>query len=1197
MFEVLDRSLKIHRNYFLEASAGTGKTFSIVHVVIRLILEENQDLEPIYLEQILLVTFTKAATRELKLRLHRLLCETLHVLKLSLKNEQISLGVPDYLQAILEKGEIAIKAAVRRIDNALINFDRAQIFTIHSFCYRMLLEYAFQANVGLQLIDKASDDNLIPLEALQHALKDYVRTGLQPTEFSHVQLRVIFSKYRYDIELLIKYLTKTLLRGEKIAHYPNFFQSWTQFCGVLRQLKTRYLIQTEKLLEDFRLYSTNYKKICNRQGEIFPLLLQEIEILGCIFEKNEWVYEDFERILSDHYSWNAVNFIHPHNLKARGNKPIDVQQLHYPHIFEILQKELYPLVELAKNPEYILARLAAGAQKHVQKVFMEEEILTPNDILDTMHRRLQTHIDFGELVRQRYKVAIVDEFQDTDLLQWEIFKELFLNHTQAKHYLYLVGDPKQSIYAFRRADIYIYLQALEVVGHSYRDTLDTNYRSHPELIKALNVCFCEQNAPGLISLPRLDSALPYILMNEPSFSKSYPPINDRRGFLHFFLAEFEIGRARNWPPAELEEGTLIPWIAKEIIQVNSYSPYRWKDFCILVKDRYQADKVQNYLRSQGIPAITRRSRNLADTPIFSAVRDLLAAMLDLRDLSAVKRSLGNLLIGWDYAKQHKLQQDIINTEEVWNTLYRLRNKLVKEGIAIWFDHLLQSQWHEDKSSLAEKLLEQSQGTEHYLHLTQMMEILIAYEKEQQASPQQLVAWLDELGEKDIDEAEQLKIKQLGEENAVNIMTLHMSKGLEFPIVFALGLINRTAQREELVPLQQEGEAALVVCDQDDQRYQDYCQEIDAEKIRQLYVAMTRAKHRLYAPILVGLSDKEPKELAKGTASPMELFLSTLGKAFTGYYEKYERIIRMNRVDILETLQSLNQNNCITYELVENNAQLVELATNIEGWCSLEPPKKPVLNFQKQLIHSYTSLPLSHGEGVEKLNSKVLGICDLEPGPSMHTLPKGLETGIIIHELLQKFPYTEICQQESMVLITENVKKILDNTTLAGWEGPVSDMMYAVLNVPLKTKQGIFKLKDIDFCNSYHEMEFLFPWHSGEKIEDIELLPGFMTGFIDFIFSYKGIFYFIDWKTNWLGDSKEAYKIPNLQIAMAEYRYDLQAAIYTEALKKYLKLIDSRPFEECFGGSFYFFLRGLSSESEQNTGVYHFYPQMIESIRG
>ncbi|MBI2810823.1 MAG: UvrD-helicase domain-containing protein, partial [Candidatus Melainabacteria bacterium] len=271
-FDILSRDVDVFAPHFLEASAGTGKTFAIEHLVTRLLLEG------VAIEQVLIVTFTRAATRELKLRIRR---------NLARAKDQLETQTPtsDYITAICEKSEAAIKEALSRIEAALICYDQAQIYTLHGFCHRILKEFAFEAGIGLEVSDPDENDHLVQLEQI---VKDHLKEGIQLPDYSPKQLQRLINDHKRDAKALVQKLTAMVSNGKAIAQIPSFEAQRTAVIHFLHSLPP---ISAELFIADVEALRPHYKGLKDE------VVAEQSLSLGKILESKECSPEQFDHLL------------------------------------------------------------------------------------------------------------------------------------------------------------------------------------------------------------------------------------------------------------------------------------------------------------------------------------------------------------------------------------------------------------------------------------------------------------------------------------------------------------------------------------------------------------------------------------------------------------------------------------------------------------------------------------------------------------------------------------------------------------------------------------------------------------------------------------------------------------------------------------------------------------------------------------
>lgn len=249
-FDVLGRDLNVFEPHFLEASAGTGKTFAIEHLVTRLLIESEA---PLSIEQILVVTFTRAATRELKQRIR---------LNLTRAKEELCQANPsaDYLKAICEKGEKAVKSAIERIDAALICYDAAQIFTLHGFCHSVLKEFAFEAGISFEVSDPDKKEHISLLEQM---IKDHLKENVSAPQYSPAQIAGILKKRQSDPRKMISALIDLATSSSEIAALPSFGEHLEIFLKEVRALPE---IDAPLFKADLSLLIPHYKQMTGKKS-------------------------------------------------------------------------------------------------------------------------------------------------------------------------------------------------------------------------------------------------------------------------------------------------------------------------------------------------------------------------------------------------------------------------------------------------------------------------------------------------------------------------------------------------------------------------------------------------------------------------------------------------------------------------------------------------------------------------------------------------------------------------------------------------------------------------------------------------------------------------------------------------------------------------------------------------------------------
>lgn len=913
-----DEPLRGH--FFLEASAGTGKTFTIEHLVVQLLIKEPA----LSLDQILIVTFTKAATRDLKQRIY----QTLQTSLLQWKEKDIA--APEYLQATFDDERVFL-----RLERASSIIERAEIYTIHSFCKKMLSTYAFEAKMPIGDFEEEEDSEAI-LETLR-TLKPY-------QEFSPNQLTALLQKHGKEMPKLCQALKRT-----SPVEAPSFTMCWEK-------------------------------------------------------EAPSFSKEAFDETFSE-------------------------------------------------DPKVTLSRLANFVGKTLR--------LSPDEFLEEMQEKLNIP-SFVEKVRSRFSAAIIDEFQDTDPLQWEIFRRLFVE--KPIPLLCLVGDPKQSIYAFRKADLATFVKARNLFDPK---RLSRNYRSHPELIHAMNELFDEKS--HWLSLDETQGDVCYTPV-EAKEDYQEQKIEDGKKSIHFFLLKQAKGRARKWPTEKMEETLLFPRIAKEIQHLHTLN-LSYGQMVILIKDRYQAERLTNYLTKLSIPTMTKSTGHIGETKAFSLFYDFINLLQNPSHIRRLKKLLSHPLSGWSLEDlsltlhDAPVQEALIEAKE-WATLYQ--EKGLARAIEEWMESL-------------------SLSLDDRKDLMQLSEIAL----EEKLSLRDLLLKFETLLSKDPEEDTRLKRRAFHDGDFVHIMTTHSSKGLEFDVVFALGLMSRQQQEE------------------------NPSKEKDQEKMRLLYVALTRAKRRIYIPFCE-ITDQ--KKCTPGLASPIEIFLSRLASPTT-WEKTYDTIPKIDVKSLLEERASI-----LSFEEIGEDTPSPSVK---EKAPLLIPPPKVEISYIPMITQSFSG---SREKKFMKTEDSIL--------------PKGAEMGNFFHELFEMLLAHGFYRDE--LLMKKALTKKIVPSPFASWEKEIIELVEKAFSIPLDG----FSLKEIPPEHLLQEVEFLFK-------EEV-----YWKGFADLIFYREGRYHLLDWKLHVL----ENYQESTLARVMEEGGYLDQAAIYRKALKTIIP-------ENELGKTFYLFVRG------------------------
>jgi exodeoxyribonuclease V beta subunit len=1150
----------------IEASAGTGKTHKIIELFIRLILEKE-----LTVDQILVVTYTEAATEELRDRI-----------RIKLRDKKVELS----------KEEIAPenKKNVSLLQNALINFDEAAIFTIHGFCFRILKEQAYESSSLFDTELITDQDHL-----LQETIDDFWRKNfynLSPA-FAAYALQANYSSEGFR-KLFSGQLQNPLLKIIPEDTEPEINTPEAPF----------------NLAYDEATDSWNQTR-----DEIEKILISTDSLKQNIYKKEsllKWIAE-----FDNFFSGESPSIIFPEKLikltpseLEKGTKKGETPPEHtFFYLCENLIEKSKALTSFFDRRLLSLKKdLLKNAGTALKQKKAHHNVLYFDDLLLNVYTALDSSegSHFADSIRKKYKAALIDEFQDTDPVQYKIFSKLFDTS------LFLIGDPKQAIYSFRNADLFAYLEAAEKAGEPF--TLDKNWRSEPDLIHAVNSLFSAHQNPFLYSgidfkkvgpADEKKDAFKINNVSEPPFQLWFVPTDKEPG------SQSKISKPRlqqdisDGVAAEISRLLTLAGSGKACINDKPICP---NDIAILVRKHKQAALIQESLKKYSIPSILHSTGNVFNTPEAQQLIYILEAAANPGDECAVKAALATDILG---IKGKQLVSTDLNAaflETEMAVFQRYHDLWDSQGFFQMFQQLLIDK--EVKPRLV-SLADGERKLTNILHLSELIHNCLTQENIGMSAA---VKWLSEQVRTEINKQEEEQLRLETDREAVKVVTIHKSKGLEYPIVFCPFLWDGQRKTESTTAVFHDSNKALTLdlgSDNIEENIKLSAQEDLSESMRLLYVALTRAENRCYL-VWGGFKAAGTSPLAylfhnRNCTGPEDA-LRTTKKLFESLGDD----------DIFKTLKS--------YEDLSEKTIRVSLlpsdSNNNEAYSI--PEKKPDLScrtFDQQVYreisftsfssiisgrHHESDLPEAdeffHNTEEESTNDDL----------SIFNFPAGAVPGTMLHEVLEHLDFSA----------TEDAdidRLILDKFTHYGFEEKwipcVRKMIKNLLSSALDPEDKDLCLAQINNSDRLNELGFYFPIKNlskqtlgslfsktgqthalisfAGKIEKLNFSPlnGFMKGFIDLIFRYKGKFYIVDWKSNLIGRDINQYRTENLIPIMQNDYYILQYHLYTLALHKYLKnRLLNYDYEKDFGGIFYIFLRGIDKTKGPNYGIFRDRPQ-------
>ncbi len=1182
-------AVDLSRHALVEASAGTGKTYTIENLVVRL-LKESVDLN---LENILLVTFTEKATSELKLRIRQ-------------KIEAALVGDP------------RLSAFVRqKLEQSLDGFDNAAIYTIHGFCHTLLKEFPFETGNLFQ--QEVIDDG--PL--LEKLLRVQMRSDWPRRYGERLTTLLTLSSFSANPD---EFVQTAVNLARQLADGParwmlipdpaelDVDDLWPAAEQAVFALKSLVGPQPTLSADYGRLNINARTKAAIIRDMVAPLeraleqtdvhvcrLSDFIAIVATLGAQHSSGERNIDRLVPQKWLKTGENLHECPNLAAITHWLGELASLFARLSHVLLLNSVGQLREDARALKVRNGWISYQDMLTRVAVFLAGEGAEPG-----IHK-----------IRQRYRVAFVDEFQDTDEVQWQIFNTLFLQGCDdpPTNRLFLIGDPKQAIYAFRGADVFTYLDARQqmktLAGQGLANLYDltVNWRSTPQLVECFNRIFSqeawfgarEDKGPFEIGYPPSASPdadqLPAMIGSDRS---QRPPLN----IMDLTAATSHAGA----------KALLAGFICREIrylvgpgnvrmaVHDGRDRALQFGDIAVLVRSQSEFAFIEPLLIEASIPYTYYRKPGLFQcreahwlSMMLRAVRNpeqattvrlaLLTPFFDIRPAELESRRE----LPWDHASQLILARWHAHAlRRRWGPLFQ--SLMEDSGLA--FRHCMDPGWERTETNFQ-----------------QLFDYLEASAYTRNLDMGGLVALLDSLRLAESGAGSDDDIHQIEDEgDKVQILTMHVSKGLEFPVVFIAGGLTvrndgglhvyHTADPDDpevgcrkVIDLTASTGKALAA------------KEIEDENKRLYYVAFTRSRFKLYIPYF-------PDSRNYNWRGPICGFVShSIGQVFLnagyppgpfgGWHE-----VAINAAGDPDTHPIREDNGEAPMRLADGHLL----------------PAQTDFRHRKISLESFSSIGhrmVQSRDGFDRPAafrlvdavrrdddepSAVISTDSRDPDPS-DWLPGGTRMGSMFHHIFENIDFQTVIDGPRDILADGGARRVIESAVTLyriepRWVPQIARIVAGALSMPIDANDPSLVLGRLDPDQRRHEMEFFFPLV--EPVATPIRVPGctlsgnpcgemVIRGFIDLVFRWQGRYYVADWKSNRL---EEGYDQSAMAREMASAGYELQYQLYTIATLRWLKrqLGDRFNPHHHFGGVFYLFIRGMGIDGQD--GVFHVPPEQL-----
>ncbi|MDN8448176.1 UvrD-helicase domain-containing protein [Acinetobacter baumannii] len=1191
--------------HLIEASAGTGKTYTLSSLMVRIFLEK-------YLPgQVIATTFTRAAAAELKSRIRARLVETHRYLdaKRSLTEKEILLQAEQesdlLLQHILKHFATRIAYACERLKLVIDQLDELFVGTLDSFSQKLLREFAFESGK----IERAqiTDDAKTYSRQLIH---DVLREWIQSQPQTVIDALYLAGELK-SVDSFVKLVEDSL--NFSSAHFKLPEKPTIQF-EQLAQLKQLAAEIDISLLEPYySLDGDHYKHVSGtifRNGafnklfsECLPQLLQVLKqsdsILvfdGSLAVQRELIFK-FLGQLADQ--------------KVFKKCPAEISDGFYQHpCIEQIQQLFGVLKNYAEQFDqlhiYLKAYLCVEVKKRLPQVLQNKGETTFSQQIRTLSEALKGEQGqrFAVFVQARYPLILVDEFQDTNQDQDDMLASIW-RHSERyqKGCMIMVGDRKQAIYGFRGGDMLTFLNAYKDIqakhGREYK--LIHNHRSVADLVEVVDALFQRQIDFGeqVQYDPIRAGTRPHPVLIDQNQPNPHP--------LRWLMLKDKETEAQQ-----------VAWKIRDLLnQSHAGQLYFQKDaqtqtlneddIAVLSRNHDGLDKVQFELERLGIRVNRPSKRSVFDCTIAQDVGALLTAILHPYDEAKVKRALISRLFAMDLKQLLQLEQTAEGLSQFMTGFDAIRELWSAQGFLVAWQQCL-NQFGIWKNLVAVQSKDNERVVVNLRHLTE----ILSQHSEKYQGAQNLYHWYLKQLQSPLDREWELE-RRLSSEAGVQLMTIHQSKGLEFKIVFLLGADkpfrenNKTlnfSTQDITVPESAQTLTQRVVAIADktylnETELKQHEERALAEQNRLWYVALTRASHRVYA-----------------------LLQDTDGKSVSGL------AFWKNRAEPF-------QHRCCTDEIILEQPPAARHLNQHINIIEIQAQHFPDQRFYSRgkTSFSYLAQHLRHKVSTDLLASQsheaVLAEDELDQVISVEApaaqpiswiksnFPRGTLAGNFLHEIFEHIDFQ--CSDEWVSEIRRRFKN--DYSSL--WQDllikyqesfpeeqeaeyslyhAVAEWLQEILSTPLYQGFRLNRLQPEHYlseCPFYlalsdrvlamKRIQQLFAEYGMEMPELLEARSArYLNGSIDLVYFDGQRYHIADYKSNYLGENLADYSVESIAQSMSLASYWLQAGLYLVALHRYLKVkMQNYDIEQHLGGATYLYLRGINGEAEQ--GYYYWQP--------
>ena len=1136
----------------LEASAGTGKTYALENMVARLVSQKN----PVDIDSILILTYTNRAAREMKERIRRILSNYAGDSSRNTHERELCAG-------------------------ALSRFDSAAICTIHGFCQMVLSTWPFESSAPFH-------QNLL----LDGSLENRLTWEWLASKNSTLQNNALFKAAYNQCGSVEKISEDIVTRMMKITPGSQLLPDKSESDALRKLLKQSLKPKHPLNKAATKFFSTPWsddaiKTLIKESGgpnknskslEAIRKHLMACSKFTGILEICDAMFSDPAKVsISNHFcellfyaEQSTAHLSNPESIKLQTALK-DLIHILGPYL------DFRPNAGSDKKVVCLLRKFMScafidEAQHHISNLVEQEKNRTGQwgyaDLITRVAESVeQNNSILKSRLRERYKAILIDEFQDTDPQQWSLFKSIF---DTDENLMVLIGDPKQSIYGFRGTGLQAYNRAKKSIKSEMHYRLDTNYRSREILVDALNHLFLPvfnhsagNTAPvGYQEIQSGHPGMDELIWPDSEFPLALYPVEEEKQGAQLICAEIR---------RMLDPDAGASWQDS----ADETRPLQASDIAVLVRKRKQEDDIINLLKDSGIPAIRFRSRSVFQQAIVAPLCGLLEA-IDKPQYTALWRSVllddffqvtPDILL---VCEQDGTLDAFSENAQQWKNLFLQGKPTLALNNFFQYAAGLETIGEANSFPWPKRILLEEQNT--WQDWRQLLELIQRKASDGLRDIPGLLEWIRSSANEEMPDSSDHAVRLETESEAVRVMTMHTSKGLQFPLVFIHGGYSQKPQRSKK-PYRFEKEGTLHIdrlCREEN--YENYCAYSFEEDKRLWYVALTRAAYKVWVPI--------PSSESKGKTKFLDQFWKLALEQDTNLADPALRKALLQRAGSLQNEKKI-------LHVLEPDFTPADKLPLLQAQIVKNPPiPEKFAGYRDPATSSYTSL------------SKIDVTAHYEKEAweeSEETIPLqeeyGSVFGSLLHSFLEECDFSLAADDDENCWMNNAAMDELFSAKAKNYYPPewynahrkeLKRLVRMALRCPIP---GLGRLCDLDASQRRTEVAFQFAVPKACQLDidnkNVQVEQGFIKGFIDLLICHEHKWWVIDWKTNLPQQNTDSWSQNALKELMNHHQYHFQYELYLLSLCRTLSVNLNQPvnWDTDIGAAVYLFLRGLNEENK------------------